>query len=78
MSPTGTNRKKEKDFTLKYKRYPKPYMSPTGINRTKEKDFTLKNKGYPKPYKSLTGTNLFFCYACPCGAHIRLWIPLVL
>jgi hypothetical protein len=23
-----------KDFTLKYKRYAKPYMSPTGTNRT--------------------------------------------
>jgi hypothetical protein len=23
-----------KNFTLKYKRYPKPYMSPTGTNRT--------------------------------------------
>ena len=34
MSPTGTNITKEKDFTLKYKRYPKPHMSPTGINRT--------------------------------------------
>jgi hypothetical protein len=28
-----------KDFSLKYKRYPKPYMSPTGTNITKEKDF---------------------------------------
>jgi hypothetical protein len=34
MSPAGTNRTKEKDFTLKYKRYAKPYMSPTGTNRT--------------------------------------------
>ena len=35
MSPTGTSRTK-KDFTLKYKRYAKPYMSPTGTNRTKK------------------------------------------
>jgi len=47
----------KKDFTLKYKRYAKPYMSPTKTNRTNKQRTTLKYKRHAKPCMSPTGTN---------------------
>jgi hypothetical protein len=52
-----------KDFTLKYKRYAKPYTSPTGTNRTNE-GLHIKVQKVCKAYMSLTGTNK--------GLHIKV------